>query len=539
MTQRLNLRNNKNIFMCLIFLFIISSSIFSIFCFNLINNSIEVKNHKGIHLLADDEITKQWIENPTFETPIDPWVVIEGGDTSDVDSNIILGHANSKIIGNQRSFSLISDPPTTTNWTEVQNPAFPDFPDNHGIDPYGCYANHDWDEEDDQSPSVHWDRNITMPVDMSDYYITSASVSAIVNASAQAIEGGTGGIEAPGDNDIEDYATHDYVRFYVLFSDLEKNKVYEVAYNQTYNLGQDDPNPEINSTSDTFMITVPEEFIIFYLTSVLSTDNYNFTITLGIKIWCEDNIYSDQDTWENLRINSFNLSFTYEKKIDKFSTLSWKQIGDEISKTEGKDIEILDGNLKFKYKIDNAWPSDSPNSEIRIIISDNLHLETVKLSSATTSFQEVEQDVKSLILTGVKITLIIQVFLADDFGLDQNITVSFDDVYLEISYIEIEQVADLTSVIVILVVGMVVLIGVFTLYEMHYKYPPMVRKVRTLRKKLQKRKTVKKPLMMRNRSTMVNDSIQNNLKVLKFTAIPEKMDQLDSASSVKPDLKMK
>jgi len=95
--------------------------------------------------------------------------------------------------------------------------------------------------------------------------------------------------------------------------------------------------------------------------------------------------------------------------------------------------------------IDQTWPSVSLNSEIRILIINNQHSETIKLSSATTSFQEAKSDgfdVSSLILKGINISLSLQVFLADNFALNRIITISIDDVYLDISYIIVESGTD-------------------------------------------------------------------------------------------------
>ncbi|MFX1260428.1 MAG: hypothetical protein ACFFAN_21475, partial [Promethearchaeota archaeon] len=94
--------------------------------------------------------------------------------------------------------------------------------------------------------------------------------------------------------------------------------------------------------------------------------------------------------------------------------------------------------LNFKYKIDQAWPTLlSPNSEIRVLINDNQHTETVKLSSATTLFQEAKVggfNVTNLIQKDVNISVSIQILIANTFQLDRNITISIDDVYLIISY---------------------------------------------------------------------------------------------------------
>jgi len=64
----------------------------------------------------------------------------------------------------------------------------------------------------------------------------------------------------------------------------------------------------------------------------------------------------------------------------------------------------------------------------------------VRLSSMNTTFKEINLggiDVLSNILTNVNISISIQVFLADEFVLNDKIIVSIDDVYLTISYVEI------------------------------------------------------------------------------------------------------
>ena len=70
---------------------------------------------------------------------------------------------------------------------------------------------------------------------------------------------------------MDTYGIGDYARFYVLISDLEKEKVYEVAYLQPEDLGAGDP-PGEDILDDTIMISVPEEVLIFYISSVLETN---------------------------------------------------------------------------------------------------------------------------------------------------------------------------------------------------------------------------------------------------------------------------
>jgi len=73
-----------------------------------------------------DYYQKQWIENPTFTYPIDPWFSTLSGDNSDVRTSSDSGQANFEILGETGSFSLIADPPSASNWTETINPDFPE-----------------------------------------------------------------------------------------------------------------------------------------------------------------------------------------------------------------------------------------------------------------------------------------------------------------------------------------------------------------------------------------------------------------------------
>ncbi|GAH89310.1 unnamed protein product, partial [marine sediment metagenome] len=157
-----------------------------------------------------------------------------------------------------------------------------------------------------------------------------------------------------------------------------------VAYNKTSDLGQD--SPPISNYPNTFMENIPESVLINLLTTVLQNDYINFSIIVGMDIYCEDNEYGgDEDGWDELIIRSLNLTFTYEKKIDKFTSVSWCQDGDKIS---GTNVVIKNATLNFKYKIDQNWTTSSTNSEIRILINGMEHTETVKLSTANTSFQD-------------------------------------------------------------------------------------------------------------------------------------------------------
>jgi hypothetical protein len=159
------------------------------------NNTQKIKiNNTKIYSLArivhEDEA---WLENSDFNSD-SFWFSSKEGDITDMEAYISNGQANFNITGDKRTFSNISGTPTSEKWENTTNPAFPILPDYYGIDQYGCEANHTWIDPTDpeQAPSIHWERNITMPVNMSDYVITSASVSAVYNASVTTSPGGAG-----------------------------------------------------------------------------------------------------------------------------------------------------------------------------------------------------------------------------------------------------------------------------------------------------------------------------------------------------------
>ncbi|MFX1573603.1 MAG: hypothetical protein ACFFB0_12705 [Promethearchaeota archaeon] len=404
----------------------------------------DLNKEKNPNLSAQETLTTVWYKNPTFEDPIEPiWYSELNGDLSDINATSGSGQANYEILGETHTFSEISGIPLSTEWTQVHNPDFPDFPDTATIIANeGCYVSHYWDEKSDQAPSVHWERNITMPVNMSDYIITSVSLSALVNATVQATDYDNGGIDVFGDTDVNG-ATYDYVKFYILFSDITKNKVYEVAAYQSTDLGKDSAGTW-DYLYDTYLENEPQDKLIEYLTSVLNTDYKNFTITLGIRLWCEDSSPGlppddwDEDNWQDVIIKSCNLSFTYEKKIDQFNSISWNQDGDKINTTvDGTTVTIKEAKLNFKYKINENWTNLSPNSEFRIFINNNKLTETIKLSKATSDFQLAKEggfDVTSLTLPDIKLNLSIEVYLADEFNLGVKKIISIDDVYLNITY---------------------------------------------------------------------------------------------------------
>ena len=503
--MKIMVKIRNKIFIIVIILAILLPSI-SVFLINsqnytqeIITNNTEI--YTATKIIHDDE---PWLENSNFNSD-SYWNSSKEGDITDTEAYISNGQANFNITGDKRTFSNISGIPTSEKWKNVTNPAFPILPDYYGIDQYGCEANHTWIDPTDpeQAPSVHWERNITMPVNMSDYVITSASISAVYNASVTTWPGGNTtaqdvyGVDSR-DDPVDQPGDYDSARFYVLISDLGGNEIYELAWYQTVHLGQDDP--EISNITDSFMEKVVEETLLFYLSSLFERDNFHFKVILGIRIKCIDNFNFDRDRWDSLRIKSCDLNFTYEKKIDQFTKISWNQEGDSLS---GENIQITDANLRFKYKIDQPWPtSSSPTSEIKILLNGNSHEETIRLSLANETFKDAKQggfDVTTLILLNIDIQASIQIYIANEFLLNRTITISIDDVYLVISYIEITtdflgepEIFRLLLIIAAVAGG---LIGsYFILYQRIFKYPLPVRKVRKYRKTLNKSEDPKKSI---------------------------------------------
>jgi hypothetical protein len=503
------------------------------------NESIAEIN-SGIRLSRDERITSPWLNNSGF-TSTDNWDLLKGdlGDKSDVDGNISQNQGNCYILGDY-GIMKIDEPFNDTDWTAFSNPSLPILPDDYGINGSGCYVSHTWHESVDQTrnnPSIQWKRNINMPVNMSDYIITSASLSAIFNASVQALDHDGGGVEVFGDyteglnppGDTQ-FGIGDFVTFYVLISDLQNTFPFEIASNTTSNLGQD--SPTISFHPDTPMNTKSEDLLIAYLTSALKTDNYNFTITLGVDIYSEDNEYNvDIDIWRALILRSLNLTFTYEKKIDKFTSIGWSQVGKEIN---GDNVQISYANLKFKYKIDQNWTDASYNSEISILINNN-QFETIKLRNYiySTAFIEADPegfDITSFILKDVNISVSIHIHLLDTFGLNRTITISIDDVFLTISYIIFTPdeflepwIATGLFIITLFVVGL--LSSYLIAYQTYLKYPIPVRKVRKYRKTLAIEKSP--DLKIVTRKTAFNKNYHNELKktdkILKGTQMDGKI----------------
>jgi hypothetical protein len=532
---------------------ILSSLIVLILLLGTVNLTLSVKtisipdNIEKLHssdVIDHDNIL--WLENPNFNDTGSPWFSNTVGDVTDLTASINLNQADFEVEGDVRTFSGISGVPQSSDWVEFNHSVRP-LPLTHEINEFGCNVSHVYDEDADGDfpnsgdqtanlAGVLWRRNISLPVDMSDYIITTASINAVVNGSADT------DIETPSDHppfaDGGYASLFDFARFYVEISDVNNIESYEIAHNKTLNLGQTyDGRRDYNYTTrvymnDTNMTTVDEDILIFALTQVLKHDGYNFTVTLGIDVDSEDNYPGyELDVWYSLLIKSCNLSFTYIKRMDTSSIVSWNQIGNKIN---GTNVKIIDGNLNFRYKIDQPWPSSSsPNSEIRVIINDKQHSETIKLGSATTDFRYAKvggYNVTSLINEGINISLSIQLVIADDFGLDRKIDVSIDDVYLLISYTEtipdtIEEPWIATGFFIITAIATLVLGGFLIMYIKVWRFPIPIRKVRKYKKSLRIDKNPDVKVMPGKISFKKNyqDEIKKSNRLLKGTPTDEKI----------------
>lgn len=394
-----------------------------------------------IHSSAEMVYNQEWLDNNGFSTQ-DEWFYNQGaqGDNSTTDANINGGSANYIVVGEDSSFSLTAGKVNSSTWHgwDIYNNGDYLLPDVAEINETGCYVYHYLDESENGGagqvhnfPSVHFRKNVSLSVDMSNYEIISASLEVFFNASVEDT------VDTPGDSPLPQEAIWDSATFYVEIADLNLSYAFRVAENKTSDLGQD--SPAILTINDRELNYVSEYDLITALNLALEKDtsHSNFTIIMGIDIYCEDNAFPDYDEWNSLIFNSFNLTFNFKRKVDQFSSISWNQIGNTIS---GSNIHISDANLRFRYRIDQDWPvSLSPFSEIRIIINNNQHPETVRLSSATTSWQDAKIggfDVTNLIIKDANISVYLQVFIANTFSLSNNITISIDDVYLNITYIE-------------------------------------------------------------------------------------------------------
>ena len=397
----------------------------------------KTEDYTNINTSLQNTVIKQWIDNPIFESPIEPgWFWENGteGDNSDMEAIVTPGQANFRVLGEELTFTLVSgiiNSSTSPGWRQIRNGIY-QFPTRAEINSTGCNVYHYWHDDTNQAPSVHWNTNISVPVDMSDYEITSASLEIIYNASVNS------DIDTPNDS-IENFAIGDSVTFYSQITDLGYNSpIYTVAENKTKYLGQD--SPSFLSFSDRTLETKSELDIITALNSAFDKDpdHSNFTLVLGMDIYSEDNYGgTDDDHYDSLIIKTCNLTLSVKKRIDSSTRLSWNQIGNQIN---GSNIQITDANFNYKYKVDKDWPFEAPLSEIRFYINDKIFTDGIKkISTANSSFQEAKvggYNVLGFIEEDINISVSIEVYLKDIFELNETIDISIDDVYLNITYIE-------------------------------------------------------------------------------------------------------
>ena len=450
-----------------------------------------------------------WLDNPTFEAPIEStWYSNIQGDESDVDASTSLNQGNIIIVGESREKEVLLNTATQSNWMAFNKSDLVIVPQRasvpyYGVDDDGAWCSHWWwegenDGQPKNTPRMHWKTNVSMPVDMSDYIITSLSFNAIINASVDPDIDTPNDVWARPGVIIDQFETYDYAQFYVEVTtlDIDELNTYRIAFNQTRLLGNDnlllyDMEGNIGAFD--------EQAIIDAVNNVLAADpgHNNFTIVLGIYMYCEDNNSgTDRDHWDDMRFKFLNLTFSYEKKIDQFTSGSWAQDLDEIS---GSNVKITDANLNFKYKIDRNWTESSQNSHIRIYINERKFDQTISLIDYvhSSSFQEARSggyNIEEILLPYENFTLSVQVYLAEDFELGNNITISITDVYLYISYTETFPDPILENwlflgLFIIAIMGATVLAAYLIAYQTYLKYPVPVRKVRKYRKTLSSSKT--------------------------------------------------
>ena len=493
-----------------------------------------------LHTSAEQAVKNydaEWLINNGF-SGTSPWYNSEEDNSNDVSASIGGGTANFMVNGDERTFSDISGKPLISDWTAVNNTKIKLDPKYYTIDSEGCFASHNWSDPSDpgQLVSIHWDRNITLGVDMSDYNITSVSLVTTVNASVETDSGNcdgpgnTNSYEHPGIETITEgtqQSTGDFVRFYVLISDIYKNQQHEVAYYQSVDLGlESGPIPYLY---DLNLTNLNDETIIYHISSVLEEDpeHKTFTISLGMRILCEDNYNWDYDVFNELRIKNCDFSFTYEKIINKITTTSWNQVGPTFTSVKHNatnNITLIDATLRFDYTITQLWPTSiSPNAQIIIFINNNQNPITLNLERVETGWNREEYNIKSLISVSADyVNFTIQLYIPDEFGLDQVITISIDNVYLHIWYQEIgdipppKQPYDFTPWIIAFGIAIgAMTIGILA-YAFYFKYPAMVRKIRSLRRKIKRGKTISKPVPVKSRQQLASGRTKAQMNVLRM-----------------------
>jgi len=538
----MKMKSGLKIIISLILVILVISSLSQFFLpSNSSKTYIDIKAFEG---LQTSRITTHsnvlWVDNPTFEDPVSPWFPTIEGDISDVTTSTSPKQANVQIIGETHEKQVLLNNDTYSNWEAFNKTELVIVPQRasvpyYGIDDDGCWCSHWWEEGESQgqpknTPRMHWRTNVSLPVDMSDYIITSLDFNAIINASVDPDIDTPGDIEARPGSDINQYQIYDYAQFYVEITtlDVDDLNTYRIAFNQTRLLGNESL---LYYDMEGYIGAYEEQAIIDALNIVLAVDpgHNNFTILLGIYMYCEDNFSNvDRDHWDDMRFKTLDLTFSYVKKIDQFTEVSWNQ---DLNAINGSNVQITDANLKFKFKIDQNWTESSQNSQMRIYINDRKNEQTISLIDYvySSSFQEANTDgydIVSKLLPYENFTLTIQVFLAEDFGLEEDIIISITDVYLYISYTEtfpdppsiISEPWFFSALLAIVSVATVCLGGYFIAYQRVLKYPKPVRKVRKFKRTLHKSSAPDVPIMPREIAfkKSYNNTLGNEGKFLRL-----------------------
>ncbi|MBD3214021.1 MAG: hypothetical protein GF311_15535 [Candidatus Lokiarchaeota archaeon] len=399
------------------------------------NPSLEnnfTKNLKGSRTVRKSE---QWIEDPFFNQTVDtPWFSTNGteGDNSDINTAIEDNVAKFKVLGENRTIMAVSgtvnNSVNSMGWVKSQNGDFL-LPDSSDITDQGCYVSHSWFDDENQFPSVHFMKNVTVPIDMSDYEIISASLDIVFNATVSS------NVDTPNDG-LTQFAIGDSVTTYCEISNILHNPpIYRVAENKSEHLGQNSPSLLFYGNSR--LITVSDPDLIGALNSAFESDpeHSNFLLTLGVDIYSEDNTGgNDLDDFDSIFIKSCNLTFTCVRKIDHSTKVSWNQ----VTKKLYNNTQLVSAKLNFKYKMNQTWPSLAPLSELRILINNriiNEHIvKMVNINTTYESFSNEGVDITNLISEDDNISLSIELFIKDSFNYPIQNILFIDDVILNITY---------------------------------------------------------------------------------------------------------
>jgi len=239
------LKKTNKIVLCLLVFFIVIVPGLQIFKMISLGNSSEMSSNDELLRSSDITTTKQWITNGDFSSQ-ENWTVIKGelGDPTDVDASISNGEANYQVLGFDDQFTFEENYNMGASWVKSNHLSFPVDPTYGNIVAgEGFRAEHSWDDTSaNQVPSVQWEHNFSLPVNMSDYVITSATVSAGLNATVDSnidtvADGDAVNSARTGGYNIDTHSVGDYIRFYVAISDLQKTKIEEIAYTQSATLG--------------------------------------------------------------------------------------------------------------------------------------------------------------------------------------------------------------------------------------------------------------------------------------------------------------